>query len=327
MRVQNHNHLEISLRDNNPLMFGIGRDASAAITLMFLFGVWLWLYRTPTRSTFRPRVAVIRRVVHITMKVMEAWVHVWGSGETPSHWPEARLSLLYKKGNTTYAMNFRPISVSNCIYIVQARLILDAIQQPINTTLSDTQVGSRKGYTTSPQAMNLLVELHERPEGSYICLLDIAKAFPSTPHVCLVESLQAIGAPPHVSRMVKSICTLSACQYGKLQFPLTRGIKEGSPLSPALFVLVYETFQATLAKKFPEASFFVYVDDIVVVTKNANDMQRVLRRVQELSLILGFQTNPGKTEVFKWATTPRAKQKRQGPQYDVLQWNGKDILV
>ena len=176
-------------------------------------------------------------------------------------------------------MNYRPISVSNSIYIVLVRLILDAIQQPINAALSDTQAGSRKGYTTSQQAMNLLMELHERPEGSYICLLDIAKAFPSTPHVCLVESLQAIGAPPHVSRMVKSIYTPSTCQCGKLRFPLTRGIKEGRPLSLALFVLVYETFYATSAKEFLEASFFVYVDDIAVVTNNASDMQRVLKRV------------------------------------------------
>ena len=116
----------------------------------------------------------------------------------------------------------------------------------------------------------------------------LPKPFLVPPHVCLVESLQAIGAPPHVSRMVRSIYTLSTCQNGKLRFPLTRGIKEGSPLSPALFVLVYETFHATLAGEFPEASFFVYVDDIAVVTNNANDTQRVLKRVQELSLILGF---------------------------------------
>ena len=74
----------------------------------------------------------------------------------PSHWLEARLSLLYKKGNRMLAMNYRPISVS--IYIVLARLILDAIQKPINTALSDTQAGSRKGCTTSQQAMNLLTE-------------------------------------------------------------------------------------------------------------------------------------------------------------------------
>ena len=92
-------------------------------------------------------------------------------------------------------------------------------------------------------------------------------------------------------------------------------------------MLVYETFHATLAKEFPKASFFVYVDGIAAVTRNTNDMQRVLARVQELSLILGFQTNLGKTEVYKWAGTPRARQKRQAPQYDVLRWNGKDILV
>ena len=113
----------------------------------------------------------------------------------------------------------------------------------------------------------------------------------------------------------------------ELQFPLSRGIKQGCPLSPALFVLVYETFHATLAKEFPEAIFFVCVDDIAAVTKNANDMQRMLKRVQELSLILGFQTNPGKTKVYKWATTPLARQKSQVPKHDVLRWNGKDILV
>ena len=92
-------------------------------------------------------------------------------------------------------------------------------------------------------------------------------------------------------------------------------------------MLVYETFHATLAKESPEASFFVYVNDIAVVTRNTNDMQRVVKRVQELSLILGYQTNPGKKEVYKQAGTPRVRQKRQVLQHDVLCWNGKDILV
>ena len=70
-----HHHLEISLEDNAPLPSGIGMDASAAITLIFLFRVWLWLSRTPPRTTFRPHVAVIRRVMRIRTKIMEAWVH------------------------------------------------------------------------------------------------------------------------------------------------------------------------------------------------------------------------------------------------------------
>ena len=53
----------------------------------------------------------------------------------------------------------------------------------------------------------------------------------------------------------------------------------------------------------------------------------MLKRVQELSLILGFQTNSGKMEVYKWARTPPTTQKRQVPLHNVLRWNGKDILV
>ena len=47
----------------------------------------------------------------------QAILNVWGIGEIPPHWLEARLSLLYKKGNTASAMNYRPINVSNSIYI------------------------------------------------------------------------------------------------------------------------------------------------------------------------------------------------------------------
>ena len=41
----------------------------------------------------------------------QAILDVWGTGEVPPHWWEARLSLLYKKGNTTCAMNYRWPSV------------------------------------------------------------------------------------------------------------------------------------------------------------------------------------------------------------------------
>ena len=88
---------------------------------------------------------------------------------TPPPRCPTRLSLLCKTGSMTSAMNHRHINVSNCVYMVLARLILDAIQRPINKAPGDTQVGSRKGYTTH-QTMSQIMELHGEQHAQSACL-------------------------------------------------------------------------------------------------------------------------------------------------------------
>ena len=145
-------------------------------------------------------------------------------------------------------------------------------------------------------------ELLQRKK-SYVCLLDIAKAFPSTPHPSILEALRIIGTPPNLLNMISSIYHSSSNQYHDFQYPLRRGIKEGCPLSPSLFILVYEAFHATLTREFPTARFFVYVDDIAVVTSNKATlrMRRVLHRTHEFSMSLDFRINHSKTEIYRWA--------------------------
>ena len=74
--------------------------------------------------------------------------------------------------------------------------------------------------------------LHQYGDGALVCLLDIAKAYPSMPHECLTYGLQLIGTPARIYSMVASIYAQSTGVYGAVRFPLRRGIKEGCPLSP-----------------------------------------------------------------------------------------------
>uniref|UniRef100_A0A7S4GE39 Reverse transcriptase domain-containing protein n=1 Tax=Eutreptiella gymnastica TaxID=73025 RepID=A0A7S4GE39_9EUGL len=73
------------------------------------------------------------------------------------------------------------------------------LKEPPEKSLSPTQAGSRKGCTTSSHALNLWSDLLQR-EKSYVCLLDIAKAFPSTPHPSILEALRIIGTPPQLTQ-------------------------------------------------------------------------------------------------------------------------------
>ena len=71
-----------------------------------------------------------------------------------------------------------------------------------------------------------------------MCLIDIAKAYPSMPHPAITYTLQAIGTPQHLVEMIRDIYHRSTLQYGSFVYSLERGVKEGCPLLPSLFVLV-----------------------------------------------------------------------------------------
>ena len=87
----------------------------------------------------------------------------------------------------------------------------------------------------------------------------------------------------------------STRSYGDVKFPLRWGIEEGCPLSPSLFVLVYEAFHSTLAREFPAVTVLAYVDNMTIIALDNCETQKVLTRVDQLSTILGLHTNAGKT--------------------------------
>ena len=80
----------------------------------------------------------------------------------PEEWLLSRVALIYKKGSTQSALNYRPISVSCCMYLLISRLLLHALKEPLEKSLSPTQAGSRKGCTTSSHALNLWSDLLQR---------------------------------------------------------------------------------------------------------------------------------------------------------------------
>ena len=155
-----------------------------------------------------------------------------------------------------------------------------------------------------------------------MCLLDIAKAYSSMPHECLTYGLRLIGTLARIYNMVASIYAHSTAVYRDVRFPSRRGIKEGCPLSPALFVLVYEAFHQTLTREFATSTILAHVGDIAIISPNQREMLHILEHVSQLSAILGLKANPSKTQVYRWAPPSRRQgvARRESPKRDAITW-------
>ena len=174
---------------------------------------------------------------------------VWHRGHMQIEWTDSRISLLYKKGDPRGASIYRPIAVSTCIYQITTKLILRRIKTPLTEVLSEHQAGRRRGHTTLSQAIKLWSSALSMPGTPDVVLLDIAKAHPSTPHPLLWAAMQQVGVPHRYISMMQYASQETRCYYRvdgeKHSYHQRRGLKEGCPLSPLLFCVVYEMFHRT----------------------------------------------------------------------------------
>ena len=91
-------------------------------------------------------------------------------------------------------------------------------------------------------------------------------------------------------------------------------MKEGCPLSPLLFCVVYEMFHGTLAADLQSVDFYTYMDDVPFVSPDPSTTLAVHRRVTDLGNTLGFHVNKRKTNVYCWSATYKVDQ---------LLWDGQ----
>ena len=61
---------------------------------------------------------------------------IWTTRVLLTSWTHTRITLLYKKGDTTDASNYKPIAVSSCMYHTPGKLILLRLKKPLIDALS-----------------------------------------------------------------------------------------------------------------------------------------------------------------------------------------------
>ena len=205
----------------------------------------------------------------------------------PEKWLEANIILLFKKGDLTNPVNYRPIALLNSVYKIIAthanrELLTAAIEHSI---IHPTQFGGLPNRRCQDHIFNPLSTFRESV-GSYSLYIDFNKAFNSVPHTTLFTVLSCLNFPTPLVNLIQSL------YRAPRDFPVvsghthsshlqTRGVRQGCPLSPILFclylnVLLFALPSHVTAPPSPHESGHAFVDDLLYRSEDGDRIQQIL---------------------------------------------------
>ena len=151
---------------------------------------------------------------------------------------EALLHLIYKRDDKRLVKNWRPISLLNSDYKLASKIITERLKRVMPSIVHSDQTCGVVGRST-------LDMINKTDESGILVTLDQMKAFDKIDHEFLMRILAKFGFSPSFCRWVSifysDVFSRIICN-GKLTVPvfLERGVRQGCPLSPLLYVLTSE---------------------------------------------------------------------------------------
>ena len=245
------------------------------------------------------------------------------SASAPDHWKLARVVMIFKGGtkNSRHPSSYRPISLANSIYKLYAALIQARLAKHFDSRISEFQYGFRKKRSPANPLFLIrrLVELFERHTTSlYILFLDWSQAFDCINHSHLTASLVRIGLPFPLVHAISALYAngqffVTDSSYSSSTYSLSRGIRQGCPLSPYLFILVLSVLMHDVHTTFASLYHFTpwtfstrtplsdveYADDTVLIARAQLTLHRLLHTLQHEACKRGLLLNPEKCQLLQ----------------------------
>ena len=228
---------------------------------------------------------------------------------------------LVPKSTTASSLNdFRPIACCNLIYKLITKILANRLQMVINDLISLNQSAFLKGRQISDCSLlaHELIRDFNNPMGSRACMkIDLRKAFDSVNREFIYYILHCMGFPYTWIEWIQeciSTPTFSVMVDGSPAgfFHSNRGIRQGDPLSPYLFVIAMEFWSISmdlavakgtihpLKRGSPnQISHLLFADDMLVFCRaDKKSLKELGNLFDVLKCNTGLSINKEKSKVF-----------------------------
>ncbi|KAL4271167.1 hypothetical protein GQ457_13G010790 [Hibiscus cannabinus] len=233
------------------------------------------------------------------------------------------LVLIPKKPNPDSLDDFRPISLVNGVYKILAKVLGNRLRKVMDCLISKTQFAFIPGHQILDCSLiaNEVIDSVQRLGSMGMALkIDFKKAYDSVDWNFLLKIMEAMGFGERWRRWV--LCCISTVSISVLvngspteRFNISRGLRQGCPLSPLLFNLVGESLSLMLGKGVDVGLFFglrvgrnhnsiaishlQFADDLLVFCEAKETHVLAVRRVLRVfELASGLHINIKKSRLF-----------------------------
>ncbi|XP_026416843.1 uncharacterized protein LOC113312295 [Papaver somniferum] len=218
------------------------------------------------------------------------------------------ITLIPKVHNPSTPSDFRPISLSNITYKIISKILTNGIKPLLSKLISQNQ----PAFIPGRQITDNIIVVHEilhsmktskNKNGNMALKIDLSKVFDTIEWDFLNQTLLSFGFCSEWCQLILQ-CITTTSFFVLLNgvpsefFFVTRGLRQGDPLSPYLFIICMEVLSKLLlkaekdnlvsgikvAKTAPSVSHLFFADDFFLFSKaNLNEAKNILNILNTLN--------------------------------------------
>ncbi|CAD6216275.1 GSCOCG00011331001-RA-CDS, partial [Cotesia congregata] len=278
------------------------------------------------------------------------WVEIkdsWKKGENwdvegwveKEEWKNGVIVPIKKKGDGSKVEDYRGITIMQTAYKVYVGILERRLKVEVEGKglLPESQAGFRAGRGTIDNiyVLNYLInrEIGKVKGKMVVLFVDFKVAFNSVDRVELSKALRRRGVSEGLVRRCEVVLreTCGKVRIGKElgeRFWTMKGVRQGCPLSPLLFVLFLADLDEELEKGRwggvelsggKKVFSLAYADDVVLLAKEEDEMREMIRTLERFVEKKRLEVNVGKTKVMRCRKGGGRKKRVR------WEWNGREI--